>query len=255
MGSSTRRREGAADRLGDLPDGLLHVIISLLGTRQAVQTSLLSRRWRHLWRDVPCAVIDEREFADDQWERFEDFADRVLTSIPPETQLDAFRLNMVSGRDSYNYAISDRWIRRGLQRFPAVVDIRTAHGWTVRWQPHSSYAASSRSSAPRQPDLSARGSCAAGFTRRLTTLRLVGVNLTPGFLEDLGRHCPVLEHLHIEGCWMEKLHAVASPTLKSLTIVGPHCSLSGAGLRLTAPRLASLRLEIPYEWYDGHFVE
>ena len=97
MDSSKRRRVDVTDRLGDLPDCLLHVIISSLGSQQAVQTSVLSRWWRHLWRDVPCATIDEREFAGDQWERFEDFADRLLTSIPPKTQLDAFRLHMVTG--------------------------------------------------------------------------------------------------------------------------------------------------------------
>jgi hypothetical protein len=78
---------GGVDRLGDLPDCLLHEILSLLGSRQAARTSALSRRWRHLWRAVPCLNIDQLEFLrpdvvpdDDseldvsEWESFEDMA-------------------------------------------------------------------------------------------------------------------------------------------------------------------------------------
>jgi hypothetical protein len=40
---------GDPDRLSALPDSLLHAIMSLLKARQAVQTCVLSTRWRHLW--------------------------------------------------------------------------------------------------------------------------------------------------------------------------------------------------------------
>ncbi|XP_020181537.2 MEIOTIC F-BOX protein MOF [Aegilops tauschii subsp. strangulata] len=256
MDSIKRRRVDAVDRLGDLPDCLLHCIISLLGSRQARQTSVLSRRWRHLWREVRCAVIDEREFADDQWERFEDFTDHMLSSLPAAVELDVLRLHLVSNRAGHcGDMFSDRWVRRGLQRFPATVDISTAHNGTVFWKPHASIAYSyAAAPARRQPDLSSKGLCAGGFTRRLTTLRLVGVNMAPGFVEGLGGYCPVLEDLHVERCRMEKLHVVASPTLKSLTVIDPHCNLAGAELKLAAPRLAYLLLEIPYDGRDCYCV-
>ncbi|CAD6341488.1 unnamed protein product [Miscanthus lutarioriparius] len=57
-GSST----GGPDRLSSLPDCLLHTIMSFLQARQAVQTCMLSTRWRHLWRSVPCLDIDFDEF-------------------------------------------------------------------------------------------------------------------------------------------------------------------------------------------------
>ncbi|CAL4991857.1 unnamed protein product [Urochloa decumbens] len=53
---------GPPDRLSALPDCLLHSIMSFLKARQAVQTCVLSRRWRHLWRSVPCLDIDFDEF-------------------------------------------------------------------------------------------------------------------------------------------------------------------------------------------------
>jgi hypothetical protein len=49
---------GGPDRLSSLPDCILHTIMSSLKARQAVQTCVLSTRWRHLWRSVPCLDID-----------------------------------------------------------------------------------------------------------------------------------------------------------------------------------------------------
>ena len=50
------------DRLSDLPDCLIQSILSFLESRQVVRSSLLSRRWRHLWRSVPCLDIDQTLF-------------------------------------------------------------------------------------------------------------------------------------------------------------------------------------------------
>ncbi|KAL6657886.1 hypothetical protein ACP70R_005666 [Stipagrostis hirtigluma subsp. patula] len=43
------------DRLSDLPDHLLHSILLRLpgGTTDAARTSVLSRRWRHVWAHIP----------------------------------------------------------------------------------------------------------------------------------------------------------------------------------------------------------
>ncbi|KAJ1276253.1 hypothetical protein BS78_05G200600 [Paspalum vaginatum] len=53
---------GGPDRLSALPDCLLHAIMSSMKARQAVQTCVLSKRWRHLWRCVPGLDIDFDEF-------------------------------------------------------------------------------------------------------------------------------------------------------------------------------------------------
>ncbi|CAL4983548.1 unnamed protein product [Urochloa decumbens] len=60
--SRHRRRGRRPDLLSALPDCLLHVIMSSLKARQAVQTCVLSTRWRDLWRSVPCLDIDLDEF-------------------------------------------------------------------------------------------------------------------------------------------------------------------------------------------------
>ncbi|CAN0842125.1 F-box/LRR-repeat protein 25 [Linum grandiflorum] len=41
------------DRISDLPDCILHHILSFLDTKSSVRSSILSRKWRCVWKDVP----------------------------------------------------------------------------------------------------------------------------------------------------------------------------------------------------------
>ncbi|AES90420.1 F-box protein [Medicago truncatula] len=45
--------DGNEDRLSDLLEGVLLHILSLFDTKQAVQSCILSTRWRHLWKRIP----------------------------------------------------------------------------------------------------------------------------------------------------------------------------------------------------------
>ncbi|XP_051211705.1 MEIOTIC F-BOX protein MOF-like [Lolium perenne] len=241
-----RRLDTAEDRLSDLPDCLLHAILARLQSRQAVQTSTLSRRWRHLWRSVPCVDIDQRQFPGShvpgsrQRGRFEDFADSMLAfagaAPSSRTPLDAFRLHLVDGGS----ASSDRWVRRGLKRRPATVDIRCSLGdfrGMVEWPPgHVNLAAAA---------------C------RLTTLTLFGVTLRHGFAERLGALCPAIQDLRIDNCHHHSSHCtIVSPSLKFLTLF---CRMSypyssAITLAIASPRLATLFLFVPFGGTGVHPV-
>ncbi|XP_016460641.1 uncharacterized protein LOC107784078 isoform X2 [Nicotiana tabacum] len=68
--------EETLDRINQLPDALLVQILSPLPTRDAVASSVLSRRWRYLWNSIDNFHFVVRN--DDKAENFISFEDHVL---------------------------------------------------------------------------------------------------------------------------------------------------------------------------------
>ncbi|WVZ50021.1 hypothetical protein U9M48_001320 [Paspalum notatum var. saurae] len=211
---------GDDDRLSHLPDSLLEDVLSRLTSLQAVRTSVLSRRWRHLWRAVPCVDIDQREFltseaidvfaAEDrrlaseqqfrlmlqEWDALEDLADVLL---PPQQEqqghaapppLNAVRLRFAAG----DFRAAYRWVRRALLRRPAAFHLRCDNDGPFSYNDDR---------YPVFPVLA--------LTRRLRTMHLSGLNLVQDFADDVADECPVLEDLHLHDC--ETL--AASPPARS----------------------------------------
>ncbi|XP_078153476.1 F-box/FBD/LRR-repeat protein At1g16930-like isoform X2 [Carex rostrata] len=69
--SCTKRRRKIAvadvDRISQLPEDLQILILSLLSTEEAVQTSLLSKRFQNLWTKVPVLDFNFDEFRPDDY--------------------------------------------------------------------------------------------------------------------------------------------------------------------------------------------
>ncbi|XP_074346999.1 F-box/FBD/LRR-repeat protein At2g26030-like [Apium graveolens] len=53
------------DRISKLPDELLRKILSELDSRDAVQTSVLSKRWVDVWTTLPCLKFKPNSYKDD----------------------------------------------------------------------------------------------------------------------------------------------------------------------------------------------
>ncbi|CAJ2678306.1 unnamed protein product [Trifolium pratense] len=57
------RRDSNEDRLSDLPDCVLLHILSFLNSKHAVQTCVLSPRWKLLWKCIPTLILHSSEFS------------------------------------------------------------------------------------------------------------------------------------------------------------------------------------------------
>ncbi|CAN0879159.1 Putative F-box/FBD/LRR-repeat protein At1g66300 [Linum grandiflorum] len=75
--SSSKRRRIDHDRLSDLPDDILHHILSFLNTKSCVKTCILSKRWTSLWKYVHGLTFREKSFV--SYRSFEQHVDRFLS--------------------------------------------------------------------------------------------------------------------------------------------------------------------------------
>ncbi|XP_078148608.1 F-box/FBD/LRR-repeat protein At1g16930-like [Carex rostrata] len=80
------------DRLNNLPDPILHHILSFLSTREAVRTCVLAKRWVNLWASLPSLVLDSKG----NESKFEHFVNRLFC-LREYSHIDSFKISCNAG--------------------------------------------------------------------------------------------------------------------------------------------------------------
>jgi len=75
------------DRLSDLPDCVLLHILSFLNSKYAVQTCVLSTRWKYLWKLIPTLILYSSQFS--MAKHFTYFVSKILTLRDSSTPIHA----------------------------------------------------------------------------------------------------------------------------------------------------------------------
>lgn len=106
------------DLISSLPDTVLCHILSFIPTAQAVVTSVLSKRWTHLWRSVPSLNITDIELDDlEDYYRFNEFVYSVLLAHNNSIKSSIFNIwydNLHIGRLGFPNVI--KWINALVER-------------------------------------------------------------------------------------------------------------------------------------------
>ncbi|KAJ3688199.1 hypothetical protein LUZ61_017363 [Rhynchospora tenuis] len=104
-----KMRAENSDRISNLPDSLLVEILSWLDAWEAVQTCILSKRWRSLWTFVPYLYFDFADFGDDaEW--FNNFVSSFLRLRDDATNVHTFTLRYSVPRDTDVDDLVNAWI-------------------------------------------------------------------------------------------------------------------------------------------------
>lgn len=120
------------DRLSDLPDCLLLRILSSLNAKHAVQTCILSTRWKNLWKHLPRLSIRSRYFK--TLKDFTKFMSQLLSvrddSTTPLHTLNVYRKGIMEPRMlerilkyvvSHNVKRLQIRVRCDIQHFPSCI--------------------------------------------------------------------------------------------------------------------------------------
>ncbi|KAK9724539.1 hypothetical protein RND81_05G080600 [Saponaria officinalis] len=76
---AAKRQKDEIDRISELPDFILHVILSKLGTKEACRATVLSKRWYEAWSSIPVLDFQPQYFKKgvcfDSWKYDDEFYD------------------------------------------------------------------------------------------------------------------------------------------------------------------------------------
>lgn len=131
MGSSSKMAnlERGEDKISTLPEEVLIYILSLMSTRDAFRTSLLSSRWENLWASVPNLSFCPTDGNTEGW-TIEDlnpvymnFIDRIL--LLHNSDINKFHLNCTPQIDSFRV---HAWINTVVKRNVREITFSTVYG-------------------------------------------------------------------------------------------------------------------------------
>ncbi|KAM0059693.1 putative F-box domain, leucine-rich repeat domain superfamily, F-box-like domain superfamily [Helianthus debilis subsp. tardiflorus] len=86
------------ERLSNLPDDLIHKILSFIGIKHAIQTSALSSRWRYIWTSMPCIDFSSEGYY--MLSNFSKFVTHLLPSRNNQIDVSSVKLTF-HGNDSH----------------------------------------------------------------------------------------------------------------------------------------------------------
>ncbi|AAC83034.1 putative F-box/FBD/LRR-repeat protein [Arabidopsis thaliana] len=119
-GDEKRARRSEEDRLSNLPESLICQIMLNIPTKDVVKSSVLSKRWRNLWRYVPGLNVEYNQFLD--YNAFVSFVDRFL-ALDRESCFQSFRLRYDCDEEERTISNVKRWINIVVDQKLKVLDV------------------------------------------------------------------------------------------------------------------------------------
>ncbi|KAF5801684.1 putative F-box domain, leucine-rich repeat domain superfamily, F-box-like domain superfamily [Helianthus annuus] len=269
-GCDRMRMDAEGDRLSVLPDDLILQILSFIGLKDAIGTSVLSSRWRYLWTSIPHLSFSSQDFS--TLDMLSEFVTHVLSRRNNQVQLSSFNLYL---RKTFGQDVALRIMNLAFSLNVQQLNI------TCRFTYHSS----SYEENPGIIPYSLSGSQTLNHltlnwysgvdhmiltsTREfssLTTLHLYYITLYDGFFSMY----PTLENLTLNCCKIKgsEVLSICHPRLSNLTLENGDCvnmvtpqlknlTISNyfGGYQISAPELASLIIkgQCPYMFSTDGF--
>jgi hypothetical protein len=219
---SSNCQKSAPDRISALPDELLLHVMYVLTLQEAVQTSLLSRRWKNLWASLMWLNFDAAKFSSMRtYRKFVDNALQYRSSLPMLVPLVAFWISTVCNNsdDSLDYSDIQPWIHHALN----------SKAWALGILKHSGPKPLSMEGYP--------------FPFTSVYLKILGLShcfIDDWFVQNLSSCCPVLDDLDLMSCAIH-VTMFSSTALKSLAITSTQYRVSVACDRYAKPSLPEPR--------------
>ncbi|TVU26117.1 hypothetical protein EJB05_28651, partial [Eragrostis curvula] len=209
---------GGGGGIDAMPDGIVEHILGFLPAEDAVRTSVLAPRWRHLWKSAAGLRIGCRNDEPRPVKEYQEFVDRLLL-LRGGSPLDTCEIRLGEIQDD-DVPRMNVWVRHAIQckAVALKVQISTDYSLLLDDLPLVSW--------------------------HLTKLELHCVVLRNSSLDFTS--CPALEVLQFNGCGLWKAKNIVSNSLKHLEII--FCCINDVypdpyRVHICAPNLQSLHID------------
>ncbi|KAJ3684189.1 hypothetical protein LUZ61_013353 [Rhynchospora tenuis] len=214
--------DGTVHRISSLPDDVLTHILTFLSTREAVQTCLLSKRWRNAWASVPVlkfhldeSWINNADNETDKELKFDQFVNGMFGHRGP-SHLDTVIYSATFGHGSWEPSMG--WLDHAALLMPRAISIDIVGVEKLNF-PDSVFSCASLESLelslfPYGRIIRPRSIALAS----LKTLNLRLIRLDDDFMQKLFLGCPILESLKLHHCELF-ISDISSSMLKELAIL------------------------------------
>ncbi|CAH9069634.1 unnamed protein product [Cuscuta epithymum] len=240
--ASNEQIKCSIDRLSALPDCLVIHILSFLGLEKAAITSVLGKRWRYLWAELPKLEFYFWENSGEETKKISDFVAWVHKTLA--TRKSKY-LEKFTVRFPYQECFSsdvDNWLEFASKNKVKEVyfDLSATNDFYTLCDMMYSY--------PSLTSLSLSG-CILNPERKiewqsLTSLEISNVDLPQSVVEKVLSCCPVLNSLSLCDCWGFTCLEINSPNLCKLRVHDSDDDESENFLEIYAPYLKSLVLSL-----------
>ncbi|KAJ1694829.1 hypothetical protein LUZ63_011527 [Rhynchospora breviuscula] len=241
--------------LSNLPDLVLVSILSLMDPKEAVQTCILSKRWRNLWTCIPSLNFYKGNFKGTN-DAFVHFVSSML-SLRGASKLDTFRLRWYASQDEANsdseerkahVIVANAWIYTALSCKPLVISLNL-HGFDNSKLPPALFRCASLKHLELHLSCRSNGEAAEYKYVNLPSLKKLKFGrfiINDPFMQGILSGCPLLEELELCACSLN-FSEMKSDHLRCLNILA--CQGSGSGVvEIFMPSLVSLQFK---NFYPG----
>ncbi|KAL5702444.1 hypothetical protein ACHQM5_027663 [Ranunculus cassubicifolius] len=229
LSSTSESNVDEEDKLGNLPEPILHHILSFLDTRRVIQTTLLSRKWRYLWAHVPFVSFSRSDFHDTPKCQHRSFCDFITTALSLRRSSTMLKFEFESPGTYCNPCNIMPWVSLAVEANVQELHLQFLSYDNVRFVkvPHCLFTCKSLTSLrldlgdnkcpvcvevplPDSINLPVLNYLCLGSIRKMST----------EFLDKFFSGSPVLEKLEIFTCEFEKANSIiiSAAQLKHLTI-------------------------------------
>lgn len=239
VGKKRKRKDeyNSVDRLSELPDDVLVIILSLLSVKEAATTSILSKRWRYVWPSTMALDFDAKFFDDEVYQNFIQlqpalreqeslrYVNWVNHVVEQHRSPSIERFRVCFDMDSRFTSSIDKWIQFAMNKRVQILelDLHLFDCFTRNGAysfPHTLLGLEKESALKLKHldyEIPSLHSCQyhIGF-EFLKVLHLQFVDVTGEVLEHFLYNCPVLECLTV---------SFATKSLVKLRVVGPSIAL------------------------------